>query len=161
MFLGLKRNRKVQPAKAQKGVYDYKNAMLPKEYLFWGERDVFVKEDGFETWFVERECFLGNTDENRLSHGDNGNAFAMKKLTGEMENELFFPEVRGTEIVVRVPHGQDFVDYEIAIDGFVLGDKNQDAYRLGDIIDFAKEQNEKRRQSAINIEQARKASVMQ
>ena len=161
MFLGLKRNKKVQPAKAQKGIDDYKNAMLPREYLFWGQRDVCVKEDGVETWFVERECFLGNTDENRLSKGDNGDAFAMKKLTGNMENELFFPEVRGADIIVKVPCGQEFVEYEIMIDEFALGEQKQVAYRLGEIIEFAKAQNEKRRQSAINIEQCKKASVMQ
>ena len=46
MFFGLKNNKKVKPAKAQK---KENKVYVPGDYLFWGEREVLTNEDGVIT----------------------------------------------------------------------------------------------------------------
>ena len=145
MFLGLKNNKKVKPAKAQK---KENKVYLPGDYLFWGEREVLTNEDGVEFKFVEKECFLANSNEERVVNGNSGDAFAMRKLTGINEGELYFPTLKGVDIFVTVPTEQGPVEYEIIVDDFKLGKKFAGAYTLGEIMQYANAQNNQRKNSA-------------
>ena len=145
MFLGLKNNKKVKPAKAQK---KENKVYVPGDYLFWGEREVLTNEDGVEFKFVEKECFLANSNEERVVNGNSGDAFAMKKLTGIREGDLFFPILKGVDIVVAIPTEQGPVEYEIIVDDFKLGDKSAESYSLGEIMQYANAQNNQRKNSA-------------
>lgn len=157
MLFGLIKNKKVRPAKVQRD--DYK-AAIPQDYLFWGKRQVVANEDGVDFVYEEKECFLGNTDEGRVASGVRGDAFAMRMLTGANEGELYFPEVKNHwDIFVKVPTGAGIVEYEIELEGFSLGERVQGFYKVGDIVAFAKSQNDAAKQKA--FETAKGSVAMQ
>ena len=158
MLFGLLKNKKVKPAKVKKEGYD---AMLPKDYLFWGKRFVEAKEDGIDFCYEERECFLGNTSESRVSNGETGDAFAMRVLTGMHEGRVYFPQFKNGEFVIEIPSGSGTIEYELEIEDFKLGDRTAEYYQVGELVVSAKTQNDAERQKQKNIAEARKISLMQ
>lgn len=109
---------------------DYDYAMLPAGFLFWGEYEADVKEDGLEYSYMHRDCFLGNSaDQSKDAVSAKG--FVLKKLTGENTGCLKFPVSDGAEFFVAIPlEGGAIADYKISPEPFTLDGKIAKEYKL-------------------------------
>ncbi len=142
----IKSAKRVKKAKSISKDYDY--AMLPAGFLFWGECEVDVKEDGLEYSYIHRDCFLGNSDE-QSKEAVSGKGFVLKKLTGENSGCLKFPVSDGAEFFVAIPlEGGAIADYKILPEPFTLDGKIAREYKLATLKEKVEQLNKQARLEA-------------